>query len=235
MTHTADHGRLMDDIYRTQRLFYDATRKYYLLGRDHLIANLAPAPGDRVLEIACGTGRNLAALRAKHPNTQLYGLDISEQMLISARKKLGQDARLARADACCFDPTALFQQRQFDHILFSYSLSMIPDWQAALDEAMRHLAPGGQLHIVDFGDQADLPRWFKRGLRAWLARFHVAPRDTLPDVLHNLVAHSGDLNDQGLYRRYAYYARLKRQVAVTQHGRPDDLFHQNAEPVLSVG
>lgn len=49
------HAALMDRTYRHQRRIYDATRAYFLLGRDHLIAQLAPPEGGRVLEIACGT------------------------------------------------------------------------------------------------------------------------------------------------------------------------------------
>ena len=52
---------LMDRIYHRQRRYYDFTRKYYLLGRDRLIEGLAPPPGGRVLEIGCGTARNLVA------------------------------------------------------------------------------------------------------------------------------------------------------------------------------
>ncbi|MBP0482717.1 class I SAM-dependent methyltransferase [Sagittula sp. M10.9X] len=206
---TSDHGRLMDDVYRVQRRFYDITRKHYLLGRDHLITQMDVRPGQSVLEIACGTGRNLALIRARHPQARLHGLDISEQMLISARRTLGLRATLVRADACRFDPETLFGRRHFDHIVFSYSLSMIPDWQGALDEAMRHLAPGGTLHVVDFGDQHRLPRWVRAGLRAWLARFHVTPRDALPGALRNL-PHLA-LHQAPLYRGYAQYARLTRR------------------------
>ena len=53
------HAAQMDAIYAGQRHIYDATRKYYLLGRDRLIADLAPPPGGRVVEVGCGTGRNL--------------------------------------------------------------------------------------------------------------------------------------------------------------------------------
>ena len=58
------HGDLMDRLYRHQRHIYDLTRKYYLLGRDELIAELDPPPHGTVLEIGCGTGRNLLAVRA---------------------------------------------------------------------------------------------------------------------------------------------------------------------------
>lgn len=207
MSNKADHGRLMDDIYRYQRLFYDATRKYYLLGRDHLISQMQVTPGETVLEVACGTGRNLSRVGQTASDARLYGLDISEQMLISARKKLGNRAMLAQADACDFDPEALFGITKFDHIVFSYSLSMIPDWEGALREATRHLAPTGTLHIVDFGDQGRLPGWFKRGLRAWLAKFHVAPRDQLWTALQSIKPQDTTLHHAPLLRGYAIYCR----------------------------
>ena len=55
----SDAAALMDRMYRRQRHIYDLSRKFYLLGRDEAIARLRPAPGDKVLEIGCGTGRNL--------------------------------------------------------------------------------------------------------------------------------------------------------------------------------
>jgi S-adenosylmethionine-diacylgycerolhomoserine-N-methlytransferase len=207
MSDATDHGQLMDQTYRFQRLIYDVTRKYYLLGRDHLIAEMDVAPGARVLEVACGTGRNLSVIAQHYPQARLYGFDISQEMLTTARKKLGSDAALAQGDACAFDPSAMFGEEAFDHIVLSYSLSMIPDWTAALSEAKRHLAPGGTLHVVDFGSSAGLPRWFQRGLRAWLARFHVSPRKTLEAQLSALAEHGGAATVQHLYRDYAIYGR----------------------------
>jgi S-adenosylmethionine-diacylgycerolhomoserine-N-methlytransferase len=54
-------AELMNRTYRHQRHIYDVTRKYYLFGRDRLIARLDPPAGGRVLEIGCGTARNLIA------------------------------------------------------------------------------------------------------------------------------------------------------------------------------
>lgn len=205
------HSDLMDDVYRHQRRIYDATRKYYLLGRDHLIQQLKPAQDAHILEVACGTGRNLDKIAWHYPGRALYGLDISNEMLISARAKLGERAQLAQGDACDFDPSELFRRRSFDHIVLSYSLSMIPDWQAALAEAILHLKPGGTLHIVDFGDQSGLPLWFKGALRNWLQRFHVSPRDNLNTVLGDLATQNGaKMNYLSLYRGYAQYAQLRR-------------------------
>lgn len=203
------HAALMDATYRYQRLIYDATRRYYLLGRDRLIADLSPRPGSHVLEIACGTGRNLLRISQQYPNCALYGLDISEQMLRSAHGKLGNRASLARADACDFDAQALFGRDGFDRIIFSFSLSMIPDWTVALRHAQRHLAAGGEIHIVDFGGQEQLPAWFRAALNGWLAKFHVTPRQDLEEVAGLLAVDcGGSLVSHHLYRDYARYVVL---------------------------
>lgn len=182
----AEHGALMDSVYKGQRHIYDATRKYYLFGRDTLIDGLNARGGMRVLEVACGTGRNMAKVRKAWPGVRLYGLDISEEMLKNARRALGDDAVLAAGDACSFDPQDLLGEDRFDRIILSYSLSMIPDWEGALDHAAAQLAPGGELHMVDFGDLSGLPGPLERGLHAWLAKFHVQTRSALPQTCERI-------------------------------------------------
>jgi S-adenosylmethionine-diacylgycerolhomoserine-N-methlytransferase len=209
---------LMDRIYHRQRRYYDFTRKYYLLGRDRLIEGLAPPPGGRVLEIGCGTARNLVAAARAWPQARLYGIDISAEMLDTAHQVVGraglaQRIELARADATSFDPAWLFGVPGFSRVFCSYSLSMIPAWRAVLGEARRWLTPDGELHIVDFGGQERLPRWFRAGLRRWLARFHVAPRDELEAELKVLMGHAGAVRlFERPLRGYAQYAVLSRDL-----------------------
>ncbi|WP_425093652.1 class I SAM-dependent methyltransferase [Tropicimonas sp. S265A] len=208
---TASHAALMNETYRYQRYFYDATRRFYLLGRDQLIADLNPAPNARVLEIACGTGRNLARINRVYPGRALYGLDISEEMLRSARAKLDGHANLQAGDACHFDAQALFGPRSFDRIVMSYCLSMIPDWQGAVRNGLRHLKPGGSLHIVDFGDQSGLPSTFERGLTAWLGKFHVTIRRDLVPLVSERAARTGDeVDSRALFRGYAQQVTVRR-------------------------
>ncbi|OIQ32513.1 MAG: SAM-dependent methyltransferase [Alphaproteobacteria bacterium MedPE-SWcel] len=207
---TPPHAELMDQTYRHQRLFYDLTRKYYLFGRDRLIAELAPPQGAHVLEIACGTGRNLQVAAKRYPQAAFYGLDISDQMLISARAKLGGRAQLAQADACGFDALSLFQRARFDRIFISYGISMIPDWETALQVACAHLAPGGELHVVDFSDQNGWPEWFGTALGRWLDKFHVSPRLGLGPALDRLAGSvGGTAQHRQLYRGYAQYGVLR--------------------------
>jgi S-adenosylmethionine-diacylgycerolhomoserine-N-methlytransferase len=176
---SGDHGALMDQVYRGQRHIYDATRKYFLFGRDRLIAGLDCRPGQTVLEVGCGTGRNLHRIGKRWPGAVLHGFDISNEMLKSAREKLGETALLSRGDATAFAAQDLFGRDGFDRVVLSFTLSMIPDWEAALTQAARALAPGGSLHVVDFGDLRGLPGPARKALRAWLAHFHVTPRLTL--------------------------------------------------------
>ena len=107
----------------------------------------------------------------------------------------------------------LFGVERFDRVFLSYSLSMIPDWQSALAEAARHLAPGGKLYVVDFGTQSKLPKWFRFGLRAWLGKFHVTPRDDLGPTLARIAdAIGGHAWSRELFRGYAHYGVLIRPV-----------------------
>jgi S-adenosylmethionine-diacylgycerolhomoserine-N-methlytransferase len=187
----ADHGALMDSVYRGQRHIYDATRKYFLFGRDKLIDGLDCRPGDTVLEVGCGTGRNLHRIGRRWPGVALHGFDISSEMLKSAGARLGGSAQLARGDATAFAADDLFGCDGFDRVVLSFTLSMIPDWEAALAQAARALAPGGSLHIVDFGDLGGVPRPLRRALRAWLTHFHVTPRATLGLQAVNVAAEGG--------------------------------------------
>ncbi len=176
-----DHSALMDEVYRRQRHIYDLTRKYYLFGRDTLIRDLDLRAGERVIEIGCGTARNLIAIAKRYPDARLYGLDASAEMLKSAaaaiaRHGLSGRIRLVHAYAEDLSPALFGEAAPFDRAIFSYSLSMIPDWKKALRAAAGAVRPDGQIHAVDFGDLTGLGRVFAGALRWWLHRFHVEPR-----------------------------------------------------------
>jgi S-adenosylmethionine-diacylgycerolhomoserine-N-methlytransferase len=210
------HAERMDAVYRGQRHIYDLTRKYYLLGRDRLIARLDPPAGGTVLEVGCGTARNLIVAARRWPDAHFYGLDISDEMLTTARAKvakagLADRITLARADAASFDPKALFGLATFDRVFMSYTLSMIPPWEAAIAQAAAALAPGGRLSIVDFGQQEALPAAWRRLLFAWLGKFHVSPRANLRAALDEVAAAHGLFGrTASLHRGYTCAADLYR-------------------------
>jgi S-adenosylmethionine-diacylgycerolhomoserine-N-methlytransferase len=210
----AEATRRMNRMYRWQRHIYDATRRYYLLGRDRLIAGLQPAAGQSVLEIGCGTGRNLVLAAKLYPDARFFGIDVSTEMLASATTAISQRGLthrilVAHGDATAFEPQALFGMQAFDHVFVSYSLSMIPDWRRVLATAASHLRPGGRLHLVDFGNQERLPAAARVLLLRWLAIFDVTPRDDLERALADLAETSGaGLAFERPYRGYAQYAIL---------------------------
>jgi S-adenosylmethionine-diacylgycerolhomoserine-N-methlytransferase len=206
----------MDQIYRRQRFIYDLTRKYYLIGRDELINRIAPPAGGAVLEIGCGTGRNLIRAARRYPGARFYGIDVSTAMLDTAGSaisgaRLSSRIDLAHADAVSFDAHALFGRRNFERIFISYTLSMIPLWKQVLDLSTACLCKDGSLHLVDFGQQEHLPCWFRSLLFNWLARFEVIPRQELRRELEELAARQPlTLEFSALFGGYAWYAALTR-------------------------
>lgn len=190
------HARTMDDVYRYQRYIYDLTRKYYLFGRDTLLRSLDIPDGARVLEAGCGTGRNLVVAARTNPQALFYGFDISAQMLKTAAAKslrAGVEQRIftVAGDAEKFDARRAFQLDGFQRVFFSYSLSMVPDWQRAFLNALDQLSADGSLHIVDFGEMERWPGFARSLMLKWLARFHVEPRAGMTGIVEQLAAGRG--------------------------------------------
>jgi len=190
---TGSHAVLMDKVYRHQRYIYDLTRRYYLFGRDRMIRELALAPGESVVEVGCGTARNLIKIARRYPKAQLFGLDASAEMLETARRnlaraKLQHRVTLVQGYAEQLSPSLFGRLDLFDRALFPYSLSMIPDWRQALRAASDSLTPDGRLHVVDFGDLEGLG-WIGAGvLRNWLGLFHVEPRTEIVRAIEHQAA-----------------------------------------------
>ena len=203
----------MDRMYRLQRYFYDATRKYYLVGRDKLLNEMDIQPGQHILEAGCGTARNLIILANHHCDAHFFGLDASAAMLETAQAKMEAAGaknitlKTALADDFSFDSTFGLTE-PFDKIFFSYSISMIPQWRETIANALANLKPGGTLYFVDFYDQKDLPASFSKLLKWWLKKFHVQFWD---DLLPYLAAcDQSEFTLKPLFRRYSFIASLKK-------------------------
>ncbi len=215
MTTEARTKAQMDAMYKWTRHVYDASRKYYLLGRDYLIGTLDARAGERVCEIGCGTARNLIKMAQEYPDARFYGLDASDEMLKTAHgnvDKVITTIALKQGFAQSFKPTDLFGiDAPFDKFVFSYALSIIPPWKDSIDHALSLLPSGGQLHIVDFGAMDAQPAWFRRLIFWWLKLFHVYHK---PEILQHLKALAldgkGTLELTELYKGYAYIAVFKK-------------------------
>ena len=207
----------MDRMYRWTRYVYDFSRKYYLLGRDRLLYTIELKPGDRVLEIGCGTARNLIRLAKARPDVRCFGLDASTEMLATAnnqvrRRRLQERISLVHCLAEDLDYEKTFDlNAPFDAAFFSYSLSMIPTWQKAVDACVANIKRGSAFYVVDFWDQGGWPGWFRWLLKHWLDLFHVVHRPELLEYLRELDAKGvGTLTLQPVARRYAYLATFRK-------------------------
>jgi len=139
-------------FYRYHAAVYDLTRWTLLFGRRAAVNALQVMPDSRVLEIGCGTGLNFkhTIKRLDASRGTLTGLDFSEHMLVRARRRVDRQ-RWTNVSLIAGDASKLDLADRFDRVLFGYSLSMIPEWEAALQRAAAHLEPSGRLIVLDFG------------------------------------------------------------------------------------
>ena len=166
-----DHAARMENFYAGQAEAYDDFRKRLLKGRQELW-NLIDIPaGGTWLDMGGGTGANLdyfssppaplsprgrgaggegAADPARLAGLEkIYVLDLSHSLLEIAQKRIADkgwtNVETIEADATTYKPPG-----PVDVVTFSYSLTMIPDWFAAIENALAMLRPGGVLGVVDF-------------------------------------------------------------------------------------
>lgn len=152
MSESTQYGEVLKKYYRFHSLFYDITRWSFLFGRKEIITNYLPEKfkPEKILEVGCGTGKNMAILHKKYPSAHITGVDISSSMLKIARKKFSQRSENISLNEVYYDSKA-FPKQQFDLILFSYSLSMMnPGWDTAIENAHYHLKENGFIAVVDF-------------------------------------------------------------------------------------
>jgi demethylmenaquinone methyltransferase/2-methoxy-6-polyprenyl-1,4-benzoquinol methylase len=120
--------------------------------RRALVAAIDPQPGQRVLDVACGTGLVTFALAAVD-GVEVVGLDQSEDMLAGARGRAGSRTgtmRFVRGEA----EDLPFADGEFDAVTFTYLLRYVDDVPATLRELVRVVRPGGTVAMLEFG----LPR-----------------------------------------------------------------------------
>jgi ubiquinone/menaquinone biosynthesis methyltransferase len=144
--------RVVRSIFHTIADRYDFITVFLSYGRDRpwkrrVIDLAAPGAGSRALDLATGTGDLAFALTAARVET--IGLDLTMRMIELARAKTSGREREPRF--LVGDMLALpFPDRSFDIVTAGYGLRNVVDLQAAIDEIVRVLKPGGRLLSLDF-------------------------------------------------------------------------------------
>lgn len=146
------HQERLESFYSGQADAYDDFRKRLLKGRRELYRSLPIKPGAVWVDMGGGTGANLEFIADRVPKLgKVYVVDLSTSLLDVARARIEargwSNVEAVEADVIEF---ALPAGVQADVITFSYSLTMIPDWFAAIDRARELLKPGGHMGVVDF-------------------------------------------------------------------------------------
>lgn len=146
------HAERLERFYRPQAETYDAFRERLLQGRSELIELLAPPDGALIVELGAGTGNNARHFGDRLSRFEAVELvDLCPSLLKQARRRWAHEPRVRVIEA---DATHYCPARPADRVYLSYSLTMMPQWRAALENAVAMLKPGGLLGVVDF----DLPR-----------------------------------------------------------------------------
>ena len=159
----------IEHIYQKWAKVYDWLTPIYLLGnerrlRRQTIGCLQLQPGQMVLDLACGTGRNFPLILEKiGPTGRLIGVDYTAAMLVRARERVERErwenVELVQGDAARID-----LEQRFDAALCTLAIGVIPDYRGALDRMVAHVKPGGWLAISD-GKRSS--RWYGRPFNWW--------------------------------------------------------------------
>lgn len=188
-----DHAARMENFYSGQAGAYDDFRKRLLKGRQELWNEIDAPEGGVWVDMGGGTGSNLENFGERMGRLKkVYVVDLSHSLLEVAKQRMKErgwhNAQAVEADATTFQPP----DGPVDVVTFSYSLTMIPDWFAAIENALAMLKPGGLLGVVDFyvsrkypGDGLKRHSWFTRNFwPTWFSNDNVYPSPDHVPFLH---------------------------------------------------
>ncbi|HEY2536438.1 MAG TPA: ubiquinone/menaquinone biosynthesis methyltransferase [Solirubrobacteraceae bacterium] len=120
--------------------------------RRALVKEIAPAPGQRILDVATGTGMVAAELLARAPGCTVVGLDQSAEMLARARARFDAGPESERVELVTGQAENLpFADASFDALTFTYLLRYVDDPAATMRELARVLKPGARIASLEFG------------------------------------------------------------------------------------
>jgi ubiquinone/menaquinone biosynthesis C-methylase UbiE len=191
---------------------YDPLQKLLGSESDHrdLLNQAGLEPGHRVLEIGCGTG-NLAILtKLLYPGAKVVGLDPDPKALTRAKLKAQREAVSVHFD-CGFSHELPYPNESFDRVFSSFMFHHLNlgEKKQTLEEARRVLAPGGSLHLLDFGGANTRPE----GLIARLLHRTERLRDNVGSRIPTLMREGGFTDAREVAHRVTIFGRVTRYRA----------------------
>jgi demethylmenaquinone methyltransferase/2-methoxy-6-polyprenyl-1,4-benzoquinol methylase len=209
----------LNEYYRRRADSYNLT-DYLFLGqfpritmRKELMSMSGLKPGDKVLDFACGAGANFPYIMERiGPTGQLVGVDYSQDMLRAAGKVVyengWQNVQLVQSDAATMEPGT-----DFDVVLCTLGLAVIPRYEMAMEQAWKALKPGGTYAIADI---CESERWYTRPIgfvMDTIDAFIIADSSRRP--WEWLAAHGENYQRHELFFGYFYAATARKPLNAT--------------------
>jgi SAM-dependent methyltransferase len=174
----------------------------------------APAPGETVVDLGCGRGRDvLRAAERVGPGGLAVGVDLSEEMLAEAARRtaLAKNVRLLRSPFAPLDlPSA-----SADAVVSNCAINHAPDKEAVFREIRRVLRPGGRFVVSDVVAERALPESVRSDPAAWAACYGGA----IPETEYVAAARRAGLGDlEVLHRTEPYEKGGVRVLSLTLRG-----------------
>ena len=159
----------LDEYYRQRAGFYNLTDYLYLgqfprvTMREELMDMIPWEPNMRVLDYACGAGANFPyIMEHMGPTGHLVATDYSQEMLASASTQFIQGRGWNNIELVQADAAKMKFDHQFDVVLCTLGLAVIPGWQEAMERAWEALKPGGIFAVADLRE-SDV--WYTQPIR----------------------------------------------------------------------
>ena len=186
------------------------SQRFFPFAADYMMSLASPRPGERVLDIATGTGMAaIAAAQAITPGGRVQAIDLAENMLAKAQRNVSKHA-LSNVDFHTMDAEQLeFRSNYFDLITCAFGVFFFTDSAQALRSWLRVLKPGGRLIFTSFSRNTFQPmaQWFREAIEATGAPFPDAAWQRLSEqnVCQQLVEQAGYSHPQVTTKQMGYH------------------------------
>ncbi|NIV10625.1 MAG: methyltransferase domain-containing protein, partial [Aliifodinibius sp.] len=143
------HAKKVAQYYRLQAPIYDVTRWSFLFGRKTLIDQIPSLRAQpTILEVGCGTGKNLIYLKQRFPDADITGIDLSTDMIGKAQKNITTPSISLKKMRY---GSGKLKEETYDLILLSYTLTMMgAEYSHIVSRIKNNLNANGYLAVVDF-------------------------------------------------------------------------------------